>query len=169
MRKILLLATGVLFMLSSFASVTPSDLPKNASHLYIPIGATGKKISLMELSVISVSDFEKLSGKKMGFMKKLSFKMGQKKLRKNIKEDGSLSEKTYNKLTRFYGGESGFHLGGFALGFFLGLIGLLLAYLVFNDDYKDNRVKWAWIGLGVVVLINLILIVFVLSKVDTTP
>jgi hypothetical protein len=45
----------------------------------------------------------------------------------------------------------------FALGFLLGLIGLLIAYLI-NDDYKHNRVKWAWIGFGIVVVLNIILI-----------
>ena len=41
---------------------------------------------------------------------------------------------------------SGFHLGGFALGFLIGPIGVLIAYLI-DDDKKRNRVKWAWIGL----------------------
>jgi hypothetical protein len=58
------------------------------------------------------------------------------------------------------GADSGFHLGGFALGILLGLIGVLLAYVVFNDDNKQARIKWSWIGVGVLVAIALLSFVF---------
>ena len=46
-----------------------------ATDVYLPIGKNGQLISLMELSEISVKDFENLSGKKMNFKDKVSFKM----------------------------------------------------------------------------------------------
>ena len=52
-----------------------------------------------------------------------------------------------------------FNLGGFALGFLLGLIGVLIAYLI-NDDKKSDRVKWAWIGLAAWIVI--LILVFIL-------
>ena len=55
------------------------------------------------------------------------------------------------------------HLGGFALGFFIGLIGVLIAYII-EDDYKRNRVKWAWIGWGVFVVFYVALLVIILSS-----
>jgi hypothetical protein len=44
------------------------------------------------------------------------------------------------------------------LGFLLGLIGVLIAYLI-KDDKKRNRVKWAWLGLLAWVVIWLIVVV----------
>ena len=55
-------------------------------------------------------------------------------------------------------GQTGFHAGGFFLGLLLGLIGVLIAYLI-NDDKHRNRVKWAWIGWGVIVVLVLISLV----------
>lgn len=49
-------------------------------------------------------------------------------------------------------GETGFHAGGFFLGLLLGVIGVIIAYLI-NDEKKHNRVKWAWIGWGVWVVL----------------
>ena len=46
------------------------------------------------------------------------------------------------------GDGEGFQAGGFFLGFLLGLIGVLITYLI-NDDQKRNRVKWAWIGFAI--------------------
>lgn len=51
------------------------------------------------------------------------------------------------------GTSSGFNIGGFALGFFLGLIGVLIAYVFIKDA---NLIKWSWIGLGAVLVIILL-------------
>ena len=170
MKKILLFAVAAAIMTTSFASVTPTaDLPRNASQMLMPIGKSGKTISLKDLSQISVADYEKLSGKEMKFMQKLAFKKGQKKLRKAMNADGTLTEKGARKLSPYFGGETGIHIGGLALGFFLGFIGVLLAYVAFNDDYKQNRIKWTWIGVGLSFILSLILILVVFSSVDTTP
>lgn len=170
MKKLLLLAAAFAVMTSSFASVTPTtDLPKNASQMFMPIGKTGQSISLKDLAEISVADYEKLSGKEMKFMQKLAFKKGQKKLKKSMNADGTLTEKGAKRLAPYFAGETGVHLGGLALGFFLGFIGILLAYVAFDDDYKKNRIKWAWIGLGLSVVLYIVLFAIVFSSVDTTP
>ncbi|MDB5197259.1 MAG: hypothetical protein JWP88_1630 [Flaviaesturariibacter sp.] len=167
MKKIAMLFTACVLMLASFAAVSPTPFAMKASAIMIPVGKTGKFISLKELSTISVKDYETLSGRDLKFMDEVGFKMGQKKLRKSINADGTLKEKTAKRFAgKMAGGETGFHLGGFALGFFLGLIGVLIAYVAFNDDYKQNRTKWAWIGLGVVVALSLILIGVALRSVN---
>ena len=148
--------TFILFLLIAVVSATYSStntVPVSSKHpsikateVYVPIGKTGQLISLMDLSEISVKDFEKLSGKKMKFSQKVTFKMKQRELKKNINYDGSFSkkrvEKYFNKAALLGGGIS---LSGLALGLFLNLIGVLIAYLITSGD-KKGRITWAWIG-----------------------
>jgi hypothetical protein len=139
----------------AFTSVTPTA--PLAQDVMLPVGKTGKFISLADLSTISPKNFAELSGTKMNFAQKAVFKLSQKQLKKSINADGTINSKKLNKfLKKAEGG--GFHLGGFALGFFLGLLGVLLAYVAFNDDLKSQRVKWSWIGLGAAFVLSLILI-----------
>src|SRR5690606_6895265 len=149
MRKLALVLTGLCLVLSSFAAVEPpvsSNPPLKASEIYFPIGKNGELISLMELATIKPREMQKFTGKKMKFFDRIGFKMAQKKLRESIDRDGTFNKKKVKKMMKkFQNGGSGFHIGGFALGFLLGLIGVLIAYLI-NDDLKSTRVKWAWIG-----------------------
>ena len=158
MRKLLFISITVLFFANSFAApvLEPVKLPKlNAKNIFIPIGKTDVKISLMELSSISMDKMQSLTGRKMSFIEKISFKITQTKLKNSIAGDGTIKNKKFEKLFQKKGGETGFHFGGFALGFFLGIIGVIIAYLI-HDDYKSNRVKWAWIGFAIQAVIGLI-------------
>jgi hypothetical protein len=165
MKKLLLLLLSTAIFSVSFGAATIVVKPAlNANEIYLPVGKSGQKISLMELSKISLKDFETLTNRKMKFFDRLAFKSGQKKLNKGISEDGTIKKKKLQKfVNKFYGGETGFHAGGFFLGFLLGAIGLIIAYVI-NDDYKRNRVKWAWIGFGIAVVINIILIVAIFNS-----
>jgi len=158
MNKALTILAFFAFVSVSFASSSPKKTPLlRADEIYLPVGNTGKLISLMELSKIRINDFIELTGKKMNFSEKLSFKIAQKQLRSNINYDGSFKTKKFEKFLKKKGDGEGFHAGGFFLGFLLGLIGVLISYLI-NDDKKRNRVKWAWIGLGVWIGILLIIL-----------
>jgi hypothetical protein len=145
---------GLLFALSlfavSFASpnvLTPKRPSKlDASAILIPIGKNGQTVSLMDLSRMKVKELEAVTGEKMKLVDKIGFLAAQKQLRNSINADGTISSKKLEKVAAKADGDSGFHLGGFALGFLLGLIGVLIAYLI-KDDKKKNRVKWAWLGL----------------------
>lgn len=122
----------------------------------IPVGKKGELISLLDLSEMKVKDFELVSGKELNTVHTVGFKLAQREIRKSINADGTVNKKKLAKvLTRINAGETGFHVGGFALGFLVGLVGVLIAYLI-KDDYKRNRVKWAWIGFGVILVINLL-------------
>jgi len=154
MKKLVGLLMGLLILSQSFASFTVPLPPKKANEIFIPVGNEGKKISLLTLSQISIREFEQQAGQDLKLMEKLSFRLAQRELRKTINEDGSFNNNKVHKFMKRFGGESGFHVGGFALGFFLGLIGVLIAYLI-NDDYKSNRRKWAWIGWGIFVVLYL--------------
>ncbi len=149
---------------TSFSFSTISSLPKKASEVYLPIGTTGKQISLLDLSRIDVKQFENISGRHLKFVDRIGFKMAQRKLRNSIKADGTIENKKLKKFLEQGDHSTGFHLGGFALGFLAGLIGVLIAYII-NDDYKKNRVKWAWIGFGIGVVLSIILVAIVLSSV----
>ena len=167
MKKIILLSSAFLIFTSSFAttSVKLPGLKLNASEIFIPVGRTGKKISLMELSAISIDNAQQLTGRKMNFFERMSFKITQRKLKRNIREDGTIDNK---RITRFVskGGETGFHFGGFALGFFLGISGVVIAYFL-DDDYKKNRIKWAWIGFGLSFVLSIILIIAIINSANS--
>src|SRR6478672_10660530 len=76
MRKILVTLLALCFVGSSFASglyaVPASSHPSapKASAVIFPIGKDGARISLMDLSQMSIKEFETISGEKM--------KLGQK-------------------------------------------------------------------------------------------
>lgn len=158
MKKIVFFFTGLLMVLGLSAAFTPANTPKkslNAKEVMIPIGGTDRTISLMALSEISASELEALTGRKMGWGERMAFKSSQRKLKRSFDEDGTITSKKLLKHADVNDMTAGFHLGGFALGFLLSLIGVLIAYLI-KDDKKGTRVKWAWIGFGVGLAIWLI-------------
>jgi hypothetical protein len=159
MKKFLALFAALSIMISSFAAFPLVDKPaKKASEIMIPIGKN-MQISLLDLAMISPSQFEKLTGKKMNLVDKAGFRIAQKDLRKSINSDGTVNNQKIAKLLKKADGSSGFNLGGFALGFLLGLIGVLIAYVI-SDDNKKARTKWAWIGfLAALVLWLLVFVV----------
>jgi len=151
MKKVIILFAFI----ASFSSInsTTNSVPSSAAkpplkadEVYLPVGKTGHLISLMDLSRISVKDFETLSGEKMKFSEKVQFKLSQRQLKKSINEDGTFSRKSIEKyLTKPpVGGGGVFSLGGLLLGLFLSLIGVLIAYLIGKDN--KSRIRWAWIG-----------------------
>ena len=148
MKKIVILCGWISIFSSAYSTTNSSPYPANppvkAYEVYLPIGKTGQLISLMDLSRISVRDFETLSGKKMTLIEKVSFKLGQQKLKHSINNDGTFSQKRVEKyFAKFWGGGL-FSLGGLLLGLFLSLIGVLIAYLIGKDN--KARIRWAWIG-----------------------
>lgn len=157
MRKSLIILASFLLITGSYANVTTMAPVKKASEIFIPVGSSGKKISLQELSQISMKDLQTLTGKKMSFTEKMAFKAAQRKLRQNIHADGTLDQGFVKKMENAQDVTSGFHLGGFALGFFLWLIGVLIAYLI-NDGKKQARVKWAWIGAAIATVLGIIFV-----------
>lgn len=162
MKKILSFFIAVSMLAVSFAATGINAPLKKATDLYLTIGKNGEQISLMDLSRISVKDYQTISGRHMKFFEKMSFKFSQKKLAKSINADGSLNNKRLAKMLAEGDMSTGFHIGGFALGFFLGLIGVLIAYVANNNDNKRNRVKWAWIGFGIILVLNLIILALIL-------
>lgn len=123
-----------------------------AYEVYIPVGNTGQLISLMDLSQINVKEFEKLSGKKMKLLDKINFKLGQRELKKSINRDGTFNSKKIEKYLNKAALGGAFSISGLALGLFLSLIGVLIAYLITSGD-KKSRITWAWIGAAISLII----------------
>ncbi|MGZ5287647.1 MAG: hypothetical protein ACXWB9_10700 [Flavisolibacter sp.] len=102
MKKVLLLLVSFSIAAISYA-ITFSTAPKNDNFvinghtMMIPIGNTGKTISLVDLSTIHLKDFEKAAGRKLKFGEKMKFRMMQKYLNNNLKEDGTMSVKMSDK------------------------------------------------------------------------
>ncbi len=131
----------------SFATVSVTSPRLKASEIFLPVGKSGQKISLMTLSTIKIKELEQLMGNKMKFSDRLGFRIAQKNLRDNIAPDGSFETKAIKKAIKKQqkAGDGGFHFGGFALGFFLGPIGVLITYII-SDDYNRSRRWSAWRG-----------------------
>lgn len=147
MKKIILALLYLVFMTNTFATVDASRPTLKASEIFFSVATTGIKISLLELSQIKIKDVEQLTGNKMNFGDRIKFTVAQKKLRGYIAPDGFIDAKALNKAFNKYQKreEGSFNIGGFALGFLLGPIGVLIAYLI-NDDNKQSRVRSAWKG-----------------------
>lgn len=154
-----------IFVLLSIVSIGNSTVisevkpPLNANEIFLPVGNTGKLISLLELSQISVKDFEKLTGKDMKLFDKIGFKLAQKKLRRSINNDQTFNKKQIEKYLRKDTQKgTGISWSGLLLGVFLGPVGVLICYLI-NDDKKKQRINWAWIGFAAGVLSLIIVLV----------
>ncbi len=157
MKKLFFVLFAFSLSATTFAASSYSYISKKATEIYIPI-STSKQISLVDLSKINVKDYEKLTGTHLNFFERMSFKSTQKQLRNSIAADGTVTNKKLVKAMLEPDNSRGFHIGGFALGLFLGPIGVLIAYLIKGDPAVDrNRIKWSWIGLVVFILWVLLL------------
>lgn len=141
--------------LSAASAYSYTSLPINANEIYLTVGKN-MKISLINLSTIKIDDYEKLTGRHLNLFQRIEFKSIQTKLKKSIEPDGTI---TKGKFIKFLEGgpASGFHLGGFLLGFYLNIFGIVIAYILGGEpEVKKNRIKWMWIGLGIVVILGLV-------------
>ena len=91
MKKVLFLSIVFVTMTTSFAAVTVKAPPKKATEILIPVGTSGKLISLMELSQMSVKEYQQLTGNKLKLTGKLAFKLSQRELKSLINSDGSIN------------------------------------------------------------------------------
>jgi len=142
MSRLTFILACCFFFTFAKGNVPLDNPPMKASEVFIPVGNSGKLISIQDLSVISAKDLQTLTGKRMSLIQKISFKINQHKLRKSIHSDGTLDKDSEAKYFALFGM---FNIGGLLLGIFLSLIGVLIAYLIKTGDHK-GRIKWAWIG-----------------------
>jgi hypothetical protein len=160
MKRLFTLALSLLILLPAFAKSSVVVLPEkpakvNAKQILVPIGKNGEKVSLYDLSRMKVKDLEAITGEKMKMTSKIGFLVSQKQLRSSINANGTINNKKLEKAFTKAGGTSDFNIVGFVLGLLLSIIGVLIAYLIKGDDH-NARVKWAWIGFGISLVIWLL-------------
>ena len=131
------LATLLFFFLvhSAFSAFVPSTPQTKEKPKHAQMTAQEQRMFMEQFVKLTPKEYGIMRGKKLSFFEKMEFKILQKRYKKKL-YDGDDS--------------TGFNLGGFALGFLLGLIGVLLAY-IFSQD--RNFRKWTWIGFGVYAVI----------------
>ena len=161
MKRLFTLSLSLLVFVTVFAKSNVVVLPVkpakvNASQILVPIGKNGEKVSLLDLSRMKVKDLEAITGQKMNVINKIGFKISQKQLRNSINADGTINNRKLSKAFQKAGGNSDFNLGGFALGLLLSILGVLIAYLIKGDEHAA-RVKWAWIGFAISLVIWILL------------
>ena len=157
MKKYLLLFICTIIFSNSFSFSVIRNPVTQANQVFIYAGKNGAKLSLLEISKISIKNYQIVTGQNLNFFERLSFKVAQKKLRKNINADGTVNSKMLGSNS-FGDSYSGFNIGGFLLGLLLFLPGVLIAYLIGGDeDARRSRTKWAWYGAGIFIAIALAL------------
>ncbi len=160
MRKITILLLAVAFSISS-----------NAGMIYVPANSTdnakaGKTSAANVLGQLDAKTFlsltpakvQELTGKKMTFGQKVSLKMAQMEVKKQLKKGKEVNMAEMGKKA---GG--GINFLWLLVGFVLGLIGVLIAYLT-REGTDDNRVKSAWIGAGIWLVLWIILYVAIFAS-----
>lgn len=153
-------STALLVLLSlplcTFAtSIQPKD--PLASEIMIPLFSTGKFISVEDYLELTPKKYKVITGKKIKLKERISLSFGKKLFKKAINKDCTVN---MEKMKRggFWGGFQ-WHWGGFALGFFLNLVGVIITLFI-NDDYKWDRF---WTALHTSIYVWLILSALVLA------
>lgn len=161
MKTPLALLFTLALAINSFAALPTAPPNFKATEIWVSIGNKGSRISLYDLAYIRTKDYEKTSGQKLRLADKLGFKIAQRTLRKQIRADGTVSKKMQQHAEKMALFNYPFHTGGFLLGFFFSLIGLLVTFLI-RDDYRKDRRYWAWFGVRTQLAVLSILVLLLL-------
>ncbi len=156
MRKILFVTImAVLVLPATYAILPTNPTTKNptAAELQIPLFGSDKMISLADYLKLTPKGYKELTSKNLKLKDKLGLKLTKSQLKKCISKDGTVNMEKMKKVD-----SSGFNIGGFALGLFLSIVGVLIAYLISKGE-QPNLVKWAWIGAGVSLIIYLLFLI----------
>ena len=148
-----LIMSVLMISLSSSIPVSKEEpvLEKKVSNDNISMLST---MTNKQFLTLSPQTYYKLTGIKMSFKERMALRIAQKNIRSEIKSKSIEENATINYEMAVGNGESSFRIGGFILGFLLGLIGVGLAYIFSND--KDF-IRSTWKGLGGWVILLLVL------------
>lgn len=137
-----------------------SSIPVSKEETVLEKKVSNDNISMLstmtnkQFLTLSPQTYYKLTGIKMSFKERMALRIAQRNIRTEIKSKSIEENATINYEMAVGNGESSFRIGGFILGFLLGLIGVGLAYIFSND--KDF-IRSTWKGLGGWVILLLVL------------
>ena len=148
-----LIMSVLMISLSSSIPVSKEEpvLEKKVSNDNVSMLST---MTNKQFLTLSPQTYYKLTGIKMSFKERMALRIAQRNIRTEIKSKSIEENATINYEMAVGNGESSFRIGGFILGFLLGLIGVGLAYIFSND--KDF-IRSTWKGLGGWVILLLVL------------
>jgi hypothetical protein len=156
--------TGFIFVLvfsiAGFASNFTTPVAPRAEDMMVPLFGSDQKISLSRYLKLTAAEYKTLTGKKLKFKEKISLKIFQYQLKKTINKDGTVN---IEKFTKQEDNIKKFNIGWFALGFFLGLIGVIIVLFI-KDEKRKARIQWTLVGWGFSVLIVAILTLIASTK-----
>lgn len=152
MKKIKLLLLTV-FSMYAFSAVNPVSgfsVTRPATGTETPSSlAASKYLKASEFVNLSVAEFNSLTGKKLNFFQRMSFKVAKMRMKHDLKTNPNLL------ITDYVDGVGTFKVDvlWLILGIILGPIGVLIAYLTKQESYKITS---SWIGFGIAVLLSLV-------------
>jgi hypothetical protein len=149
MKNVKLFFVSIIFLcftqnsFSAYISSSESSIAEKPKHGHEI--STQDRAAMEEFVKLTPKKYGELRGKKLSFVEKIEFKVLQRKLKRQLD----------------YGDDStGFNIGGFLLGFFLGLLGLIGAF-VFSQD--RNFRKWTLYGLLASIIVTVVFAAIILA------
>lgn len=154
MRKITILLLAVAFAFSSNAGIiyVPSNSTDNAKTGTLSTVDVLSQLDAKSFLALTPAKVAEMTGRKMTLNQKVNLKLTQRLVKKQLKKGNEVNMLEMAKRA----GSGSFNWGAAALGFFLGLIGILIVYLAFKNDKEVAR-KSGWIGFAVGVAVALLL------------
>jgi hypothetical protein len=158
MKRILLsilIAAAGLFVLQPAHAITGSSgmIVPVSTPVTEPIDPAMNAALIQQFLKLTPQKYYELTGKRMKLSQKISLKLAQWKIKRMMKKGKAVD--LVAMTTKKGIDTSDFSIAGFLLGFFLSLIGVLIAYLL--DD--EAIIKWAWLGAGLSAILWLIFVV----------
>jgi hypothetical protein len=154
--SVFLAAAGMLVLQPAHAISGSSGLivPRSSSTpVTEPVDPAMNAVLIQQFLKLTPQKYYELTGKKMKLSQKISLKLAQWKIKRMLKKGKTVD---LVAMTTKKGIEtSDFNIAGFLLGFFLSLIGVLIAYLLGDEAI----IKWAWLGAGLSAILWLLFVV----------
>jgi len=132
----------ILFPFQSEAVIKPVDPQK--SFFQEEFGVN----NIQDFLNLNPADITKIKDKKLNFKEKVILKLTQRKIKKKIKKGAS-----FNIKTEYENASGSFNVGGFLLGFFLPVVGSLLALLFGGNAFKSSLLGLLCFVIAVVIVV----------------
>lgn len=152
--KLLLLAFFGMYAICGVNIALGFSVIKPVPSNETPTATIFKLVKVSEFVNLSVQEYSELTGKKLNFLQKLSFKLTKAKMKRDLKKNPDL------KITDYINADGAtFRLDALwlILGIIIGPLGVLIAYLTKQESYKITS---TWIGFAVWLLLGGVFFIF---------